>query len=131
MRLLYVDDSARNREIISSILAPAHIDLDIVTNGQEGLAKIEETTYSLILLDLHMPEMSGLDILERIRARQDAKATTPVMILTADASIHTRDTCMEAGADAFILKPIELHSFYAALNRLIARENMSHFGSAA
>lgn len=92
-----------------------------VESGELGLALIDSQDFEIILLDLRMPGMDGFETLLRIRARGDAKAHLPVIVLTADTAVDLRDRCLAAGADEVLFKPVAMDSLFDVIGRMLAK----------
>ena len=115
MRVLFVDDNAMNREVVKSMLESADVVMVEAEDGEHGLEMVEADHYDLILMDLRMPGMDGLAAIRAIRARRDAKAAVPIIVVTADA-----DIAGEGDLDAFdgvVRKPIAPLEMYATIAR--------------
>ena len=121
MRVLYVEDSDINRRIVREMLGAAGIDMAEAEDGAIGLEMIEAGTYDLVLMDLRMPNMDGLTALKALRARNDAKASLPVIVITADAGSDIDANCRRAGADDLLMKPVSMPQLYDAIGKIIAR----------
>jgi CheY-like chemotaxis protein len=121
MRVLYVEDSDINRRIVREMLGAAGIDMAEAEDGLIGLQMIEAGDYDLILMDLRMPNMDGLTALKALRARGDAKAALPVIVITADAGSDIDANCREAGADDLLMKPVSMPQLYDAIGKIVAR----------
>jgi CheY-like chemotaxis protein len=121
MRVLFVEDSEINRRILREMLAAAGIEMAEAEDGAAGLRMIAEHDYDLILMDLRMPGMDGLTAIRHLRARDDAKAGLPVIVITADAGANIEADCRAAGADDVILKPVSMPTLYDAIGRTLAR----------
>lgn len=121
MRVLYVEDSDINRRIVREMLGAAGIDMAEAEDGAIGLQMIEANDYDLILMDLRMPNMDGLTALKALRARPDAKAALPVIVITADAGSDIDANCRSAGADDLLMKPVSMPQLYDAIGRIVAR----------
>lgn len=104
-RILVVDDVAVNRELLLALLQPLGFELDEAVDGAEGLAKFEHTAPDLVLMDLVMPVMDGLEAMRRIRASGPAGTAVPILALSANAGQHDRAQAQSAGANHFIAKP--------------------------
>jgi DNA-binding response OmpR family regulator len=104
-RILIVDDDEMVRMAISELLKPEGYEIDSVGSAKEALDKIEEEKYDLLLLDIIMPQMDGLELCRRIRAKKDL-AEVPIIFLTAKSREQDRIEGMEAGANLFLSKPI-------------------------
>lgn len=120
MRVLYVDDNAVNRMVMREMLRAAGIRMDEAEDGETGLRMIEADAYDLVLMDLRMPGVDGAMAIRRLRARTDAKALTPVIVVTGDASPTVAAECRAAGADDLVMKPVALAELYGAIERIMA-----------
>jgi CheY-like chemotaxis protein len=106
-RVLLAEDDARNIFALSSVLEPLGVRMEIARNGREALERLEAQDIDLVLMDIMMPEMDGLEALRRIRA-QPRWAELPIIALTAKAMPEDRERCLEAGANDYIAKPIDV-----------------------
>ena len=107
-RLLLVDDNEINREVAKAILEPLQMEIDEAKNGREAVEMSAQKTYDVILMDSHMPVMSGEAATRAIREREKATGGhVPVIALTADAIRGVKQKLMEAGMDDYIEKPID------------------------
>ncbi|MDR0867152.1 MAG: response regulator [Planctomycetota bacterium] len=119
-RLLVVDDVETNREILLTMLGGYGATLEHAENGDEAVRLFAERGYDLILMDLHMPEMDGIEAARRIRAL--VGDAVPIIAVTADTNKDIRRRCMEAGMNDFIDKPIDFTVAFAALRRHLLHE---------
>jgi two-component system, OmpR family, response regulator QseB len=115
MKLLFVEDDAMNRRVVKDMLDVAGVEMDEAEGGPAGLAKIEANDYDLVLMDLRMPGMDGIEAIQLLRQRGDAKAQLPVIVITADAAAGLRDKCLAAGADEVLFKPVSMQSLFDAI----------------
>lgn len=106
-RMLLVEDDVRNIFALSSVLEPMGVRLDIARNGREALEALEHQDFDLVLMDIMMPEMDGLEAMRRIRA-QPRLAELPIIALTAKVMQDDRQHCFDAGASDYIPKPIDV-----------------------
>jgi CheY-like chemotaxis protein len=117
-RVLLAEDNVVNQKVALLILAKLGYRADLAANGLEVLDAVERLPYSVILMDVQMPEMDGIEAARRIRERGPGAANRPFIIaLTANAMQGDRELCMEAGMDDYITKPIKLEELSAALDR--------------
>jgi PAS domain S-box-containing protein len=116
--VLLAEDNAVNQKVALLILAKLGYRADLAANGLEVLDAVERQSYDVILMDVQMPEMDGLEAARLIRTGAADSAHRPYIIaLTANAMQGDRELCMEAGMDDYITKPIKLDELDAALNR--------------
>lgn len=118
-RVLLVEDVEVNRLVVGAMLRNAGFRVDAVETGRAALASVDKTAYEAVLVDLHLPDMHGTDIIRRVRARTDAKATTPILALSADVVSDDREECAEAGANDLLSKPFDQATLGATVERLI------------
>ena len=106
LRVLIADDHAANRMVLQGVLQKAGHRVMAVEDGEEALDALAVGDFELAIVDLHMPSLSGIDLLRQLRVMEaGGHARTPVMILSADATPESVQACKEAGARAFIAKP--------------------------
>ena len=119
LRVLVSDDHPVNRVVIVMLLSEFGAQVEITENGLEACEAFEAGAFDLVMLDMQMPVMDGLAAARRIREfeRQQQKARTPVVIVTANALPQHRLAGLAAGADGFLTKPLELDELEAVLNR--------------
>lgn len=120
MRVLFVDDDAMNRRVVRDMLQLAGVVLEEAPDGETGLKMVEAGEYSVILMDLRMPGMDGLTAIKHIRARGDAKAQLPIIVVTADTSLNIRETCLAGGADDVMMKPVAMKALFKAMGQVVA-----------
>lgn len=118
--ILVADDNGTNRKIISKILERGGHRVDLVENGELALDMLESKRYDLAILDMFMPLMSGLEATKIYRVTASHEPRTPIIILTANATVEARRECEEAGIDAFLTKPIDAISLLDTVARLTA-----------
>lgn len=121
-RLLLVDDDFLNQEIFQYILNEANLAFDTANDGVEAVAKAIENTYDLILMDVQMPIMNGLEATLAIHELAGCEHI-PVIAISANAFDEDRLRCFEAGMNAFIPKPILPEIFYAELAKWLIKPN--------
>ena len=117
-RILLAEDNVVNQKVALHMLEHLGYRADLAANGHEVLEAMERQTYDLILMDMQMPEMDGLEATRRIVAAQPQPAARPwIIALTANAMQGDREHCLAAGMDDYLSKPIKKHELMAALDR--------------
>jgi two-component system sensor histidine kinase RpfC len=117
-RILVADDNRINRLILEQILESAGYETDVVSDGESALQRLAAGRYQAAVLDLHMPGLDGVDLLRRYRLLK-AGVPIPIVMLTADVTFDAKSDCAEAGADAFLTKPVTAETLLSTLERLI------------
>ena len=115
--ILTVDDREDVRELVKGLLTPHSLDVAEASNGEEALLLLQLGLPDLIILDIMMPGIGGIETLKRIRELYGD--TLPVFILTARHTEDTRLECMEAGADKVFWKPIDVERFMDGVKEVI------------
>lgn len=115
-RLLLVEDNPINQQVAMDMLNSVGLSADIADNGREAIVLTENRRYDLILMDMQMPIMGGIDATSAIR-RQAEYAAVPIIALTANASEADRHHCLAAGMNDYLTKPVEPDALYAMLRR--------------
>lgn len=121
MRVLFVEDDMMNRRVVRDMLSVIGATMDEASDAEIGLKMIEEGSYDIVLMDLRMPGIDGLTAMRELRARTDAKASLPVIVVTADTATGLRERCLANGADDVILKPVAMNALLRAMGRTLAR----------
>src|SRR5258708_3356351 len=120
MRILIVEDDLEMANAVRAAVKDRFA-IEIVHTGEEGLFHIENYAYDLIILDLNLPDISGIDICCRIRA---SGLTLPVLMLTGSQEVDDKVRCLDAGADDFLSKPFAKPELHARLRALSRRSRM-------
>jgi two-component system sensor histidine kinase RpfC len=107
LHVLVADDNPTNREVLSRILERGGHTATLVSDGERALDALETSHFDIALIDRNMPRLSGLETVQAIRLTTGARERLPVVMLSADATPDAKRECLEAGADAFLAKPIE------------------------
>lgn len=105
VRLLVIDDDPIQREFASVYLSTPTATVDTAMDGADGLGKLASTKYDLIVTDLEMPVMGGLEVIRRVRA-DPALADIPIVVVTSLEDIESIDRAYDAGATSFVTKPV-------------------------
>ena len=114
--ILLVEDNPDNQQLISMYVRKTGANMDIADNGQTGVDMALAKNYNLILMDMQMPELDGLQAITRLRKQG---YTSPIVSLTANAMLSNREQCIAAGANDYLVKPVDLPHFYEVLNRYL------------
>jgi len=120
MNVLFIEDDPMNRRVVADMLDVAGASMAEAENAEIGLEMIDHNDYDMALVDLRMPGMDGISAIRAIRARDDAKATLPVIVVTADTAIDLRQRCLDAGADEVLFKPVAMDALFEAMGRILA-----------
>lgn len=118
-RVLLVDDEEINRHVGQRILEKIGCTADVAPSGREALAMVAGIAYDIVLMDIQMPEMSGIEATRIMRAREERESLQKMVIiaLTANGLPSTKERCLAAGMDGFIVKPIQLEKMLEILGQ--------------
>ena len=122
VRVLAAEDNPINQRVLGAILENYGCAPDFAFNGAEALQMIESKSYDVVLMDIQMPEMDGVEAVKRLRNLTGRASRLPVIALTANAMRGDREAYLEAGMDDFVAKPIEPDTLLAAISRAKARD---------
>ena len=122
MNILFIEDDRMNRRVVKDMLDVAGATMAEAESGEEGLAMLGARRFDLLLVDLRMPGMDGMEVIRHVRARHDEKAATPVIVVTADTADDLREQCLAAGADDVLFKPVAMEALFDAMGRLLAKQ---------
>jgi two-component system sensor histidine kinase/response regulator len=121
LRVLVVDDSDVNREVVSEMLRRLGHEANVAADGESGLAMLATSTFDVVFMDVQLPVIDGLEVTRRFRA---AGGATPVIALTAHTSREDRDRCLAAGMNAVVTKPVDAAHLAAAIESATRRESI-------
>ncbi|WP_419790449.1 response regulator transcription factor [Staphylococcus chromogenes] len=116
-KVLIIEDEQNLARFIELELKHEQYDVDITYDGLSGLNKALQQYYDIILLDLMLPEMDGLEVCQRIRTQKD----TPIIMITAKGEIYDKVVGLDNGADDYIVKPFEIEELLARMRALVRR----------
>ncbi len=131
LRILLVEDNAANQKLATYILQNRGHLVEIAGDGQEAICLIEQNRYDVILMDVQMPEMDGLEATAAIRAREVGKRRTPIIAMTAYAMKGDRERCLAVGMDGYLSKPIDAHETIALVESLAGGATAAGAGAAS
>lgn len=123
MKVLFIEDDRMNRRVVKDMLDVAGATMIEAESAEVGLKLLDATEFDLLLVDLRMPGMDGITAIQHIRARGDAKAALPVIVVTADTAPDLRERCLAAGADDVLFKPVAMEALFEAMGRLLAGDD--------
>lgn len=118
MRLLVVEDEKKVARFVKKGLEEEGYAVDVAPDGEEGLGMALDGVHDLIILDIHLPRMDGLGVLQELRKK---KVTTPVLLLTVRATIEDKVLGLDAGADDYLTKPFAFQELLARVRALLRR----------
>lgn len=116
MKVLVIEDSIDNLEIVTLILETMGYEVITAENGQDGYEKALKSRPSLIVTDYHLPGLSGIEIVKKIRL-SDTMSRVPVIAMTAD--IYAKNALLTAGCDAYLVKPIRRGTLLRTINQVL------------
>ncbi len=118
MRILYVEDEQFLAEAVKHNLEKCDMNVDLASDGEEGLNMALNGAYDCIILDIMLPKLSGTDILKRIREK---KSSTPIIMLSALSDVDDKVRGLNLGADDYLAKPFKTAELEARINALVRR----------
>jgi two-component system, sensor histidine kinase and response regulator len=126
LRILAAEDHEFNRDVLEHVLARLGLSAAMAVNGREALALLEREPFDLLLLDIHMPELDGFQVVGTIRERERTTGGhLPVIALTARSRKEDREHCLRAGMDECLTKPYSAADLWAAMDRVLRRDEKS------
>ncbi|MFZ5832227.1 MAG: response regulator, partial [Planctomycetota bacterium] len=131
LRVLLVEDSLVNQKLVVALLDEQGHQVTVANNGLEALTILESARFDLILMDVQMPEMDGLEATRAIRAMERQRGGhVPIVAMTAHALQGDRERCLEAGMDAYISKPLHAAQFFETVQTLVKTSGQTNGPSA-
>lgn len=114
-KVAIVDDDEHVRRALRRIVLSLSYQVEEFASGRAFLAALEEHSFACVLLDLHMPELNGIDVLTKVRA---VKNSVPVILITGGDEPTMRERCLKAGASAYLIKPVARDAILDAIHSL-------------
>jgi len=117
LRVLAADDNATNQKVVAAVLAPLNAEVTLVADGQACVDAWQTGTFDIVLMDIHMPVLDGVEAARVIRALEveQGRVRTPIIAVTANALAHQVEDYLAAGMDGHVAKPIEVTKLYDAI----------------
>jgi signal transduction histidine kinase/ActR/RegA family two-component response regulator len=130
LRILAAEDNLTNQKVLRAVLDPLDIDLHVTADGKAALEAWRSGGFDLILMDIQMPVMDGVEATQRIRAEERARGLgrIPILALTANAMTYQVEQYLQAGMDGHVSKPIELQRLYQAIEQALAASAAANAG---
>lgn len=122
MNVIYIDDDATNRTVLCDMIASAGLPVTDAADAKSGLKAIKEGAFDLVLMDLRMPEMSGLTAIRQLRADSASAEQHHIVVVTADITPGVRDLCQTAGADDFLEKPVSMAKLFDMIASVMVKK---------
>ena len=125
LRVLVVEDNLINQKVIGEMLRRRGHGVTLSQNGEEALLELKKQRFDLVVMDLHMPIMSGVECLQAVRRSQEWYREIPIIVLTADAYDSTKREMIDLGANGFLTKPVRSAELDRALQAIAAKQRQS------
>jgi CheY-like chemotaxis protein len=122
LNILLAEDDSINQKVIKNILLQKGHSVVCANNGKEALELYRRGAYDVILLDIQMPEMSGIEVMQRIRVIENLASHTPIVALTAYALNKDKERFLALGMDGYVSKPIEIDKLFHELESVVAKK---------
>jgi CheY-like chemotaxis protein len=122
LRILLAEDNVVNQKLALRLLQQMGYRADLASNGIEAIESVQRQSYDVVLMDVQMPEMDGLEASRQICARLGPGQRPRIVAMTANAMAGDREMCLAAGMDDYLTKPIRVERLVEALNGVVARK---------
>ncbi len=123
IRVLVAEDDEDNKTVIVKFLEKLHAEVSVASDGEEAWQLFQKNSYDLVLMDMQMPRMDGYTAVSEMRAweRQHEKSMTPIIALTAYATLEELRPCLDAGCDTYLIKPFKKNTFLNIIANLLGK----------
>jgi CheY-like chemotaxis protein len=130
--VLAAEDNLTNQYVLRALLEPLDLELTLVADGRQAVEAVEAQAFDVILMDVQMPELNGVDATRAIRALEAARgrAHTPIVAMTANVMSHQLEAYRLSGMDAHVAKPVDVGALYAVLDQALNGELVSEAAAA-
>ncbi len=127
LRVLAADDNPTNQKVVEAVLAPLNAEVVLVSDGAACVQAWKAAKFDIVLMDIHMPGMDGVEAAQAIRALEasEGRQRTPIVAVTANALAHQVEGYLAAGMDGHVAKPIEVTKLYAAIEQAVAAARLA------
>ena len=125
LRILLAEDNAVNQKLAMRLLQQMGYRADLAANGIEAVESVQRQAYDVVLMDVQMPELDGLDATRQICSLMPNGGRPRIVAMTANAMQGDREMCMAAGMDDYLTKPIRVDRLVEALNSVPARKDLA------
>lgn len=122
-KILVAEDSSVIQNLTKKILTLQNYQISAVKNGKQVIDKLSSETFDLILMDIHMPQMNGMECARTIRQMTGEIANVPIIAITGNANNYSMDDFKEAGINEFIPKPLNYDNLVTVVNNYLANGN--------
>ena len=124
LRILVADDNETNRKVIEAILRRARHSVTLVEDGEQAMDVLEHQDFDLVILDMQMPNLGGIEVTRMLRMSEPAHRKQPIIILSANATREAKDEAMAAGATDYITKPVTADALISRISAIAGAENL-------
>ncbi len=118
LQILLVEDNLINQKVAQKMLKHLGYHADLATNGEEAIQAVERQPYHVVLMDIHMPKMDGLEATRIIRKRRPLAEQPCIIALTAHCLEYSREMCIQAGMDDYLSKPATMEGLQTAIEKV-------------
>ena len=126
LEVLVAEDNRVNQAVIQALLGRAGLHVDIASDGVQVVAAADAKSYDIILMDMQMPRMDGIDAAQRIRQHTDWRAAVPIVAVTANAMAGGRERLLAMGLDDYVTRPLEERDLFVCIPRQMDRKTRPH-----
>jgi len=125
LRILLADDNRTNQVVVAKILERGGHRTEVVANGEEALDALDRSSFDLVLMDVNMPVMNGIEATKLYRFTSLGERRVPILAMTADATPEAAERCVEAGMDACVVKPVEPARLLAIIDAIVSKSEQA------
>jgi CheY-like chemotaxis protein len=119
LKILLVEDNLINQKLATRLLEKAGHVVTVAANGKEAVDQVAARLFDLVLMDVQMPEMDGLQATQAIRQQEGGERRLPIVALTAHAMVGDRERCLAAGMDGYLTKPVQTQVLFETMREVL------------